>query len=738
MSSPKLLVILKFFLIIMAIDQTYGSPSPQATAVIMGRVRDASTGNPLGFATTYLQEIRRGTIAHGEGDFQFTDVPSGHHTLRITYLGFTPVTLMLSVSPNDTVRVEVAMEPSRLASRTVVVRGRTLAGGESASTQALQGTDLQRRLTETIASTLQNEPGMDFRSMGGATARPVVRGLGGDRMAVLQDGGDAGDLSATSPDHAVSIDPLSAERIEVVRGPAALTYTSNALGGVVNVVTDRIASTMPDHMHGALSLYGETANRSYAGAMLLALPLGPLAVHIDATARHGGDIETPAGRLGNSGAAGHTASLAASFPWGSGHGGMAAGVYRNDYGIPGGFVGAHPQGVRIEMNRRWGEARAEFLPEGTFVRRVEFRSGIKQYRHREFESNGAIGTDFSVRSTSIMLMVEHDSLESFAYGAFGVQLEQRDTEAGGSALIPTTRESSAALFLYEGGTVGPVALRGAIRYDARASIPERDVTTVAGNVRRRGFSGFSASIDATVPFSSTMSGSATVMHSFRTPSIEDLYSGGPHLAASSFEVGNPDLEAESGLGIEAGIRYRGEGIAISASIFRSAINRYIYSHNTGDTNFRTLLPIYQAKSGGALMIGGEGSVEVAIGRHITARATASYVEGTLRNGDHPLPAVPPLNGRVNLDWTYGEFTASLGATWAAAQHRVAEFEETTDGFSVLDASVLYRLAGSTALHAIVLAVENALDTEYRRHLSRVKSIRPEAGRSFRCVYRLFF
>jgi len=710
------------------------------TGSIVGTVRDGATGEPLGFATAQLLEIKRGEIVHGDGAFHFVDVPLGTFTLRVTYQGYEPYVRSVIVHSRDTTRIVVDLVPARLRGGMVVVTARpvheTIAGVEP--TSVLSGTRLHQQLGATVATTLRAEPGFAERTMGGVTARPIVRGLGGDRLTILQDGEQTGDLSASSSDHAVSIDPLTAERIEVVRGAGVLAYSSHALGGVINVVSDRIAPSIPDRVHGSGSLQGETSTTGIAAGMNVSVPVGPLAVQLEGTGRSAEDVSTPAGEIRNTGTRAYEVSLGASVPWGSGYVGGAAGIYRNDYGVPGGFVGAHPKGASIELDRRWIDGRLEYLPASGKFRRVELRGAFTRYYHRELESNGSLGAEFGLLSTDMSVVVNHDSVLGLRQGALGASIVYRDFAAGGLTSIPPTVETTAAGFVLQEAAFGPLTLRASARLTIQTTTPNREQKTGIGFVRHRLFSGVAAAVDATCNVTQDLLMSASVMHTFRPPSIDELFSEGPHLASYSFDVGNPDLAAERALGFDATIRYAAERLAFSASLFQSTIDGYIYSRNTGDTNVRTLLPVYQSSGGSVRMVGAEGSLSADLGVGLTAVITASYVHGTLQSDATPLPSMPPLHGNLALQWNGGSMTMNVGATWSATQSRVAEFEQPTAGFIVLNAVVQYRISTQAALHAIVVGLDNALGTEYRQHLSRTKSTFPEPGRSLRVGYRIYF
>lgn len=714
--------------------------APPPAGVLVGRVIDAETKEPIAWATVAITDIHRGDITHGDGGFHLYDLPAGRYSLKVTHLGYQSVVQQVAVGDGDTTVLTIQLTPTPIQGQEVVVSSDRDAGEKRSyePTEVLSGTKLQQQLGRTLAETLGSEAGVAQQSMGPAPARPVVRGFGGDRLLILQDGERTGDLSATSADHAVTVDPLTAERVEIVQGPASLLYSSNALGGVINVVGERIASSLPDRAHGTASLQGESVNTGYTGGLSLSLPAGPLAVQAEGSARRASDISTPAGELRNTDVATYSGSLGASLIGSWGYAGLGASTYSTDYGVPGGFTGAHRNGVRIELERSRGEARAELLQGKSLLRRLELHAGYTRYHHKEIESNGSVGTEYGVLTGEASATLHHGTLGPFARGAAGIWGEFRDFAAGGGAFIPNTTETNLAGFLYEELPAGDFTVQGALRFDLRVTDPATTGPSAIGEIRKRTFANVSGSASLLYDIGAGLRAGVTVMRSFRPPTIEELLSRGPHLASYSFEVGNPSLDEELGLGTELSLRYNGERGHAGIALFRNALANYIYPRNTGDTSFRLPLPIYQYTGNDAVIEGGELSGEYEVLQGLVAGGTMSYVRGTLRDNGRPLPSIPPLNGRLNLRYRSGPLTLGAAARGAAAQERLGEFEEPTAGYLVYDAFGQYQLSGTSLLHTVVLTLENLADTEYRMHLSRVKSIMPEPGRNLKILYRMYF
>jgi len=714
-------------------------PQRQSPGVITGAVHDADSHAPVSFTQVVLEELNRGTTSDANGRFELAGIPAGTYTLKAFRIGYEQIARRITVPSGDTVRVDIDMTSSAVSADGVVVEGDRDSGTLADPALSVEGRDLRQHLGTTIAETLNDQPGIAMRSMGPAPARPVLRGLGGERLLVLEDGGRTGDLSAVSSDHAVVIEPMTAERIEIIRGPAALVYGSNTLGGVVNVVRGSVPSVRPDGLHAGMSVQGQSVNEGLSGGLMLTAPVGPLSVSMDGSIRQAGDLQTPAGKLGNTALSTYNASAGVSRIGQRGYIGGAGGYYYSEYGIPGGFVGAHPNGVDIRIDRKHAELRGEYLPRAAWLQRVEGRTQFSRYFHQEFESRDVVGVEYGILSGQASVVGYTAGLGPFTKGAVGMWGELRSVASGGLSFTPNAAEQTVAAFAFQEATVGAVSIQGGLRFDYRAVTPEHEKESRrVGFIRQRTFSGVSASLAGTWRPSRQVTAGLTLMRSLRMPGVEELYSEGPHLASYSFEVGNADLDSERGWGVEATARYAGTRASASLALFGNYIQDYIHPQNTGDTTYSVLLPIYQFRGATATMIGGEASASVPIGFGFGVEGSASYVRGTFTDSGDPLPFMPPLTGRTGLRYRNGPITLGLAARAATAQERLGAFEERTDGYVVFDAFGQFYLSTGNLLHTFDLTIENLTNAEYHDHLSRVKVIMPEPGLNLRLLYKVYF
>lgn len=718
-----------------------GQPAPEAPA-LSGLVRSAASGAVLPGSTVTLVGTGRGAITHGDGSFHVHALPHGRYTLRVERLGYRTVERTVDFGV-DTGPVVVEMEEAAVDIGGLVVTGTLSERGADETLRpvgVLAGEELQRRLEETVAATLASEPGVTSTSMGPATARPVIRGLGGDRVLLLEDGQRVGDVSSSGGDHATALDPASARRIEVVRGPGALLYGSNALGGVVNVIRDEVPRDVVHDFHGSATAQSRTVNDSWGGSVSGTLPVAEhLPVRFELTGRTAGDLATPSGVLANTAIESFGGGAGAAWVddgWGSA--GAAFRYHRNHYGIPGGFVGGHAEGVRVEMER--SSTKGELRLDGGLgpFESLEADATWTWYRHSEIEPPDILGTFFKRQAVSGEVLGRHGSLGPFTSGAVGARVSGERHDFGGSLDTPDAGLYTAAAFLYQEMALDPVVVEAGLRYDwSRVDPLQEDPDSDIGNVRDRTFHAASGSVGILVRAGDRVTLGASVARAFRTPDVNELYSEGPHLAAYSFEVGNPDLGTEVGTGVDAFVRLGSSGLQAELTAFHNRISGYVYPRETGDTS-RTRLPVFQYRGEDAVLSGFEAQLRWTVVRDLVLEGTASFVRGTLEEADEPLPLIPPLQGRLAVEYARPGWFARAESRLAAGQDRLGPFETPTDGYAVHGLSAGVRMTLGGRLHVLTMTAENVTDQVYRNHLSRVKEIMPEAGRGLSLTYRVVF
>lgn len=737
----------------------------EARGRVIGVVVDSSTAQPIVAAIVRLLPTGQLETTHADGRFVLSDIEPGTYSLVVEQLGYRRHTVELVIEPGRTHDVRAALVVAAIELGGIVVTGALSPRSRDdvlSPVSSMSGAELDRRSSQTVAGTIEAEPGIAVSSLGPSTARPVIRGLGGDRILILEDGQRPGDLSATSSDHAVAIEPLSARRIEVVRGPMSLLYGSSALGGVINIVREAIPSTLPNEAHGVISVQGASVNSGVSGGGFINLGLGPVAVRAEATGRTNGDLSTPAGDVLDTDGRVADLSLGVGLPRDHGFMGGAYRYYTNDYGVPGGFIGGHTAGVDISMHRHSFRLGGEVHRDDSFLSRVEADGGFTSYAHTETEPSGSIGTSFDQQVVQAELVARHGQSGALSEGAIGTRFQFRDITTGGTLRTPSTYDISAAAFSVQEFGRGPVRLQVGLRYDWARYTP-RDTTSFvsAGGqripVRTRTFGSVSGSLGVLWLASDLIRFGGSVARAYRTPDFNELYSNGPHLAANSFDVGDPSLDQETGLGLDLFARLTHDRVHVEIAAFRNVLNDYIFPSSRGRAELGTQggRPRFQYTNESAHFTGFEGEIEASVGDVIRLEAGGSLVNAEFTSERAPIPVfngvdttfvdasrypplIPPARGRVGVRLEQPGRFIGTGAHFVAAQNRLGDFESRTGGYTLFDITAGVRVPRGSMLHTITLRIDNVLDTEYRDHLSRIKDLMPGPGRGISLLYRMVF
>ncbi|NBB77739.1 MAG: TonB-dependent receptor [Bacteroidetes bacterium] len=722
---------------------------------VEGKIVDRETDNPVPFAYVHLSEINRSTTADRGGIFQFQNIPDGIYTLSVHRIGFRDYSKKLELrSDTGSLELLIEMTSQSVEGEAITVIGdRSLTNGgnlEHASKKIL-GEELRRNLGTTLSETLQNEPGFSERSLGPAPGRPVIRGLGGERVLILQDGERMGDVSSQSADHAVTVDPKAAEEIEIARGPAALAYGSNAIGGVINVVRNQIPTSVPNSPTGSFSIQGKTVNSEGSASLDMIIPFNRIVMNLDLNGRSGLDYNTPDGSITNSGILNSHDSAGISYIGEKGYIGVGGSYYYSEYGIPPDPFGGHPNGVDIEMSKGQVDFRAERSLSSPLFKLIEARYSFVNYIHTEFESNGTIGTEFGNVTGHGSIRIQTNPWSIFTGGSFGVWGEHRDYAVFGSR-TPDSNRYSGALFLIQYGDAGSLHYELGVRYDYVVNQPAEDrFSAIIGQIEDKNFTGLSSSAALIYGFDNGLYLGTTLMHSFRAPSLEELYSEGPHLAAYSYEIGNPNLDTERGLGAELFLRYRSQRFKAELAGYRNDFQNYLYARDTGEQSVADpSLNFFRFVGEEAIFNGFEFSGEATLTSSLVMGGSISYTHANrsvseeeqqvtgFEDETRPLPMIPPIQGSLFARYSSGPFTATGRMIIKGEQDRLGEFETSTKGYSLLNASLQYRISTSSLLHTFTLSGENLLNQTYRNHLSRIKEVFPAPGRSINFLYRVYF
>ncbi len=629
-------------------------------------------------------------------------------------------------------------------------------------TSVVTGTALTRDLRPSIGDTLAHQPGVSATSFGPNASRPILRGFQGERVRVLTDGIGSIDVSNTSVDHAVVINQLTADRIEVLRGPAALLFGSSAIGGVVNVVDSRIPRRVPDeaiHVDGIATYASASDERS--GSTTVDVPVaGKLVFHVDGSYSKTGDLSTggfnlsPAlrlqalasadagvrslaalrGTLFNSAARTWDVGAGAALITDGGNLGFNISHYDSLYGVPPRYSldpNVVAEDVRLQVRQTRVDGRAEVNVGGALLDKIRFRGSFADYKHAEIDPTGAIGTTFLNKGWEGRFELVQARRGAWQ-GASGVQVAIRDLNViGAEAFVPKNTTNQTGLFTLQSFDLGPFKAELGARYEHSAI--EADASTVIGSpAYSRRFDAFSGSLGASYALSPALKIGLSGSHTERAPGAEELFANGPHAGTQAFEIGDPNFVKETSNGVEATLRGEGDGYSFSLAAYQNWFENYIYEEDTGQV--RDELPVFQSRQAAARYFGVEGEASVRLAQlgsyTLNLDGVGDYTRATIV-GRGPVPRIPPLRLLGGLEAQADKIDARTEVEWTADQKRVAAFETPTKGYTMVNASLAWHPRGKGDRTSIVLSANNIFDVEARRHASFLKDFAPLAGRDIR-------
>nr|WP_298931324.1 TonB-dependent receptor [uncultured Erythrobacter sp.] len=656
-----------------------------------------------------------------------------------------------------------------------------------AGTSVFEADDIQRNLNGQIGEVLAKLPGVSATSFAPGSSRPVLRGFQGERVRVLVDGIGTADVSNTSVDHATSIDPLTAERIEVLRGPAVLLYGSQAIGGAVNVIDKRIPTRVPaEGFHLDALIAGDTASDLRTAGASLDVPISDsFVVHIDGSWRETGDLEIPGFQVGpelraelleeaaeeeaegefeeaeefreaanqegfipNSASETYTINGGFGVILGGSTFGASVGYYDTNYGVPTRPGAGHHHGEEGEEGEEEGgeeeeelvtialqQVRADFkgdiaLGDG-FFSRLKLRAGYSDYTHTEFEG-AEVGTTFDSESIEARLELTQSETGP-TRGGFGVQYRHRDFFAeGAEAYVPPNTTDQFAVFGLQEFGQGPFQLELAARYETTSV----DASTLG---IERDFDTFSGAAGFIFEGDDAFRTGINVSRAERAPSAEELFSDGPHIATQAFEIGDTNLNTESAWGIEAFARGTVGGVTFSAAVFNQWFDDYIYLTETGLEEDDLPVFVYLQQDADYFGIEGEVSFPVFDSGNfgLIADVSGSYINAELGDGTS-VPRIPPLSFLAGLEAQTNAFDVRGEVQWFAEQDQIAAFETPTSDFALVNLLVAWRPMANNENVFLQLSADNIFDVTARRHASFTKDFVPLAGRNIRASIRLSF
>jgi iron complex outermembrane recepter protein len=620
----------------------------------------------------------------------------------------------------------------------------------------VSGDELDRLRGANLGEALSNQLGVSSSYFGAGASRPIIRGLAGARVQMLEDGINSMDAATVSDDHAVTIEPLAADQIEIFRGPTTLLYGSGAIGGVVNTVTTRIPSRAPENgLEGAFEVRGDSVADSRGAAVRLDGGASNFAWHVDAGTRDSDDYEIPGfaqadadladpdpedvfGIVENSAAESDSLALGASWLGDKGFIGIGVSMLDSLYGIPGHHheheeeAGVPPPAeeeeevVRIDLEQQRVDLRGGWQDLQGAIEGVNVRVGMNDYEHVELEGD-EIGTQFTNEGTELRVELLHRAAGQWN-GAFGVQVGERKFAAvGAEAFVPPVDTSTLGIFIVEKVDLEKWQLELGGRLDSLEHTPTDGLPVFDDN-------GTSLSLGAVRSFGDGYAFVASFSLSDRIPVAEELYSDGPHLATGAVQIGEPSLDNETAQHVDIGVRGTAGGVSWSVTGFNTRYDQFIYLADTGTVDPVDDLPIFVFTQADADFQGIEAELFVPLMEDgpsaVDMRLFVDYVHGELTTGEK-LPRLPPLRYGGRFEYHNERLLVGVEATRYNDQDDIAPFETATDGYMLLNADLRWRLGSTSGTEFELFAnATNLGDEDARKHTSFVKDIAPLPGRNY--------
>jgi iron complex outermembrane recepter protein len=700
--------------------------SAQTTGTIRGTITADSTGEPLHNAHLILSPTSRHADTDDRGGYEFRDVAPGTYEVIVRTPGLSTESKTARVTAGATQTVDFKVRLAAVHESITV----TASGHEESTVNAIQSvatleqTELPLRSAASLGDVLENESGVAKRSFGPGNTRPIIRGFDGDRVLIMEDGMRTGTLSYQSGDHGEPMDVNKLERLEVVRGPATLLYGSSAIGGVVNAISRHEGFEQQPHKGARGYVTGVTGSNNALRGGSAGFEFGAKSWEFWASGggQRTGNYHMPLGELLNSrtrfeqtdGGLGHF-----------GEKGFANFNYSftdSSYGIP-----VDPAEIDPELStlllRKHTYKIASGLKNIGGLDGIHLRMSYTDYNHREVVANETATAFFNKQF--VYRTVFDQKKRGRLSGSFGFSGMRRDYKTTGEeAIAPPTRQNNVAVYGLESFDLNSLRLQFGGRVEHNGYDPT--------GLRGRSFTGLSGAFGLSQRLGQDTALAFNYSHSYRAPSLEELYNNGPHPGNLTFELGNPNLRSEQNNGIDVGLRHQTAKVHGELNFFYYRINRFVYLAPTGNVQDGLVEADYlQADS---RFSGGEAKLDLGLHPNFWINLAADTVNARLTESKTPLPRIPPVRGRIGFDVRYKGLSFHPEVVLSNHQYKIFPIEAPTAGYAVFNVRGSYMIARKHALHSIGAELFNAGDRLYRNHLSFIKEFAPEIGRGVRVYY----
>lgn len=700
---------------------------------LSGRVAD-STGAGLASARVVVEEANRITATDQAGKYLVTGLPAGTYRVSFALVGYAPIVRQIKIADADVI-LNVALKQSLIELPAIQVTASPMVSDPMSSpqpTSSLDGDNLRTAQAPSLGATIDQLPGVHNWSTGSGIGKPVIRGLGSNRVLVVADG-QRTNTQAWGDEHSPNFSTAEADRIEVVRGPQSVLYGSDALGGVVNIIPRPLPDAIDRRgfVNGNATVSYATNNEQPSGTVSLEGASGGFGARASVSGITSSDLRTPGGPLFNSG-----------FKSGGGTGAVG---YRGGWGSIKGNVSYTKDEVQIHEDpaedptatpfQRLTDTRAGAalnLPLGPS--RLEVTGGYEHNNRNEIEAAGdtAVASGLLQDSYNIAGRFHHAPLGPLQ-GILGVSgLFDYFTVSGEDQhLIPSNSSQNVGVYAFEQLAAGRWNFSFGLRYDYRQlTVSPSDPPPPVGTgtpAQTRNYGALTGNVGALFRVAEPLALVLNVGRGFRAPSAFELFSNGPHEGTVEFDVGNPALKDEFSLNTDLAVRLQSSRVAGELGVFVNYIENYIYFQPTGAIDPGTGFEIFDAIQGNSILKGFEASLQWHATPYLHLTGTADYTRGQNNSLDVPLAWVPPFRATYtarleghNKGWFQSPYF-SIGGESNSEQTHVAPDDYAPPGYTLLMLGGGFSIpTGSGQLH-LDLTLRNALNTQYTSFMSRFKT-----------------
>lgn len=744
----------------------------QQDATLSGRVTYGSN-TPVHGSTVKIVQTNQTTTTDHEGNYSIPNVKPGRYSVIFHVEGFSDETRAVTIVGGTPLTLDVNLQIISLKEQVTV----TASGTEQSvfdsfqSVNSVGSTRILERASTSIGEVLENETGVAKRSFGPGSGRPVIRGFDGDRVLVLQDGVRTGSLGSQSGDHGETVDPMSADRIEVVKGPATLLYGSNAIGGVVNAI-GHLENDYHEGFRGFASTFGGTANKQAGIAGGAEYGFKNFLVRGNLGAQRTGDYNTPLGKIDNS------ASRSNNGSFGGGYYAPKAWIGANfstdirRFGIPfaGEFHGHHEhedlfgeeeeeEHLDIDIRSRVYNYRVSggFRDlTNSFLRGMQYSVDYTDYNHKEIEIGHhheekenllgleeghleeEIATIFKNKTFSYRSLFEQQNYKNLT-GRFGFEGFGRNYRVDGEEQLidGTVKQNTFSAFTLQELNFD----RFKLQFGGRVENNRYDTENLL--LRDRDFTGFSGGAGISVGLWDGGAFVANYSHSHRAPALEELYNFGPHVGNLMFEIGNDELRSELSNGIDLSLRHNAGRFRLTGDVFYYKINNFVYlapqdEDGDGEIDIEDGLFVGRYEQDNVRYVGAELNAEATFNKYIGGFAGFDMVRARLTDVNTDLPRIPPARLRLGLDLRFKGLSVRPEGVFASSQENLFPLETRTAGYGLFNVAGSYTIGRQHHAHIFSFNAYNLTDKLYRNHLSFIKDLMPEMGRGIRFGYTVRF